>query len=64
MTPATEIGIVHLASHREVSEVLADLLALLQTKGVTVFTVVDHSGEAAKAGLTMPETEVEPLPQV
>lgn len=58
MTHATETGIVHLASHRSVSEVLANLLSLLQAKGVTVFTVVDHSGEAAKAGLSMPETKV------
>jgi uncharacterized protein (DUF302 family) len=31
---------------------------MLRAKGVTVFAVVDHSGEAAKVGLEMPSTKL------
>ena len=34
------------------------LKGILQAKGVTLFALVDHSGEAAKAGLTMPPTKL------
>jgi hypothetical protein len=32
------------------------LKAILQSKGVTLFAVIDHSGEAAKVGMKMPNT--------
>jgi uncharacterized protein (DUF302 family) len=38
--------------------VLEHLLSILHTKGITVFAVVDHSGEAAKVGLEMPATKL------
>jgi hypothetical protein len=31
---------------------------LLEKKQLTVFAIVDHSGEAAKAGLAMPNTKL------
>jgi uncharacterized protein (DUF302 family) len=31
---------------------------LLQTKGIKLFVLVDHSGEAAKVGLKMPNTKL------
>ncbi len=34
------------------------LTAILQTKGITLFALVDHSGEAAKAGLKMRPTKL------
>jgi len=34
------------------------LKALLHAKGVTLFALVDHSGEAAKVGMTMPPTKL------
>ena len=34
------------------------LLKILETKGVTVFAVVDHSGEAAKVGMAMRPTKL------
>jgi uncharacterized protein (DUF302 family) len=37
---------------------VANLQAILQGKGVTLFALVDHSGEAAKAGLTMNPTKL------
>ena len=34
------------------------LKEILQAKAVTLFAVVDHSGEAAKAGMKMPNTKL------
>jgi uncharacterized protein (DUF302 family) len=46
----TNNGISQILSIHPVRDVLARLLSLLRAKGITVFAVVDHSGEAAKAG--------------
>jgi uncharacterized protein (DUF302 family) len=58
MTSAADNGIVHLAASHSVDEVLEHLLSILQTKGITVFAVVDHSGEAAKVGFEMRATKL------
>ena len=58
MPPLADNGIVHLVASRSVDEVLEHLLSTLQTKGITVFAVVDHSGEAAKVGLEMRATKL------
>jgi uncharacterized protein (DUF302 family) len=41
-----------------VDETVQKLKEILQAKGVMLFAVVDHSGEAAKAGLQMPNTKL------
>jgi len=41
-----------------VEETVSRLTALLESKGVKVFAVIDHSGEAAKAGLDLRDTKV------
>ncbi|MGC2253452.1 MAG: DUF302 domain-containing protein, partial [Candidatus Acidiferrales bacterium] len=41
-----------------VDDTVAKLQAILQAKGVAVFALVDHSGEAAKVGLKMPPTKL------
>ena len=51
-------GIVILSSRYSVDETVARLEHLLQEKGVKLFALVDHSGEAEKAGLKMPKTKV------
>jgi uncharacterized protein (DUF302 family) len=51
-------GLITVPSHHSVDETVARLLALLAEKGVKLFAVVDHSGEAAAAGLHMPPTKV------
>jgi uncharacterized protein (DUF302 family)/uncharacterized membrane protein YidH (DUF202 family) len=58
MAPNPEQGIVRTPSKLSVDETVARLLAILQAKGVKLFTVVDHSGEAASAGLKMPNTKL------
>jgi uncharacterized protein (DUF302 family) len=54
----TNNGIVHQPSHHSVDETLARLQAALQAKGVAVFALVDHSGEAAKVGMKMRPTKL------
>jgi uncharacterized protein (DUF302 family) len=56
--PANEHGLVHIASRSAVAETLKKLLALAEVRGLKVFTVVDHSGEAEKAGLKMRPTQL------
>jgi uncharacterized protein (DUF302 family) len=54
----TNNGIIHKATRHSVDAVLEKLLSTLKAKGVTVFAVVDHSGEAAKAGMEMHPTKL------
>ena len=51
-------GIIDIPSPYSVPETLARLQAILKEKGVTVFALVDHSGEAAKVGLEMRPTQL------
>jgi uncharacterized protein (DUF302 family) len=51
-------GIVTKPSPRSVDETVAKLKEILQSKGVNLFTIVDHSGEAQRAGLQMPNTKL------
>ena len=54
----TNNGISQILSIHPVRDVLARLLSLLRTKGITVFAVVDHSGEAVRAGFKMHDTKL------
>lgn len=58
MAASPETGIVTKPSTHSVDETVAKLTGLLQAKGVTLFALVDHSGEAAKVGMTMPPTKL------
>lgn len=51
-------GMVHLRSHHSVVETLTRLESIVTDRGLKVFGVVDHSGEAERAGLTMRPTQV------
>ena len=51
-------GIIDVSSRYSVPETLARLQTILKEKGITVFALVDHSGEAEKAGLSMRPTKV------
>jgi uncharacterized protein (DUF302 family) len=46
------------ASPRPVDETVARLAGILEAKGVKLFAVIDHSGEAAAAGLELRDTKV------
>ena len=51
-------GLVSIAAAHSVDETVEKIKSILVAKGVTLFAVVDHSGEAAKAGLQMPNTKL------
>jgi uncharacterized protein (DUF302 family) len=51
-------GIVDKRSNHSVDETVEKLKGILQSKGVTLFATVDHSGEAAKAGMKMRPTKL------
>jgi uncharacterized protein (DUF302 family) len=51
-------GLLTRPSNHSVSETLDRLEAELRAKGIAVFARVDHSGEAATAGLTLRPTQV------
>jgi uncharacterized protein (DUF302 family) len=51
-------GIVEIPSNHSFDETVERLKSILQSKGITLFAVVDHSGEAAKVGMTMPPTKL------
>jgi uncharacterized protein (DUF302 family) len=51
-------GVVHKRSNHPVDDTVDKLKGILSAKGITLFTVVDHSGEAQKAGLKMPPTKL------
>jgi uncharacterized protein (DUF302 family) len=49
---------VSILSHLSVDQTVEKLGRILQSKGVKLFALVDHSGEAAKAGLEMLPTKL------
>jgi len=51
-------GLVQVASRYSVDETVQKLETAIAGKGMHVFAVIDHSGEAAKVGLTMRPTKV------
>src|ERR1700743_2746781 len=51
-------GIRDVPSNHSVEETVQKLKAMLQAKGVTLFALVDHSGEAEKVGMTMRPTKL------
>jgi uncharacterized protein (DUF302 family) len=55
---AVHEGLDTVASNYSVDETVARLRALLKEKGIKLFALVDHSGEAAAAGLTMRPTKL------
>jgi uncharacterized protein (DUF302 family) len=58
MTAQSGNGIVDKASNHSVDETVEKLKGILQAKGVALFALVDHSGEAAKVGMKMPPTKL------
>jgi len=58
MPTTFENGIVKIASQHSVADTVRKLEGMLQTKGVKLFAVIDHSGEAEKAGLHMLNTKL------
>lgn len=51
-------GLIRVASKYPVDETVEKLESVFAAKGLKVFALIDHSGEAAKAGLNMRPTKV------
>lgn len=51
-------GIISKQSAQSVDETVQKLTDLLQSKGVTLFALIDHSGEAKKVGMKMRPTKL------
>lgn len=58
MTQSSATGVTDIASHHTVDETVAKLQGILEAKGVTLFALIDHSGEAEKAGMEMRPTKL------
>jgi uncharacterized protein (DUF302 family) len=56
--PATDNGIINKPSNHSVNETVEKLKGILQAKGVALFALVDHSGEAEKVGMKMRPTKL------
>jgi uncharacterized protein (DUF302 family) len=58
MAAAANGGIVNKPSKHSVEQTVEALTNLLKSKGVAVFALIDHSGEAEKVGLKMRPTKL------
>ncbi len=58
MTPTTDNGIIDTPSSHSVDETVELLKSILRENGINLFALVDHSGEAEKAGMKMPPTKL------
>lgn len=58
MFVSNDNGILQRLATGSVDEVVERLLSILRAKAIRVFVVVDHSGEAEKVGLQMPNTKL------
>ena len=58
MSTARSNGIIDKRSNHSVDETVGKLKSTLEAKGVTLFAVIDHSGEAEKVGLKMRPTKL------
>lgn len=58
MPSSSDSGIVTLPSNHSVDEAVEKLKGILQARGITLFALIDHSGEAEKAGMNMPPTKL------
>lgn len=58
MASPTDRGLIDKASHHSVDETVERLKNILQSKGVILFALIDHSGEAEKVGMKMRPTKL------
>src|SRR6202790_3116201 len=58
MAPTTGSGIISIPSNHSVDQTVEKFKRVLQAKGITLFALVDHSGEAEKVGLKMHPTKL------
>jgi len=54
----TKKGIIDKPSNHSVDQTVENLKGILQSKGIKLFALVDHSGEAEKVGMKMRPTKL------
>jgi len=58
MNEGSGAGIITIPSHHPVDLTIEKLEGFLQTRGVKLFALIDHGGEAERVGLHMPPTKL------
>src|SRR5467141_5440410 len=58
MAAQKDSGLIDIRSRHSVDETVEKLKGILQSKGITLFALVDHSGEAAKVEMKMRPTKL------
>jgi len=58
MDASADSGIVSKAGSHSVEQTVEKLRRILQGRGITLFALVDHSGEAEKVGMAMKPTKL------
>ena len=58
MSVTASKGIIDRASSYSVDQTVDRINNILQSKGVKLFALIDHSGEAKKVGMNMPPTKL------
>jgi uncharacterized protein (DUF302 family) len=58
MLPDNGKGLIDKPSNHSLDETVKKFKGILEAKGITLFVLVDHSGEAAKAGMKMRPTKL------
>jgi uncharacterized protein (DUF302 family) len=58
MKAGADKGIIDRPSHRSVDQTVERLKNILHSRGLTLFALIDHSGEAERVGMKMPPTKL------
>ena len=58
MAPDKSSGLIDIPSNHSVDKTVENLKGILRAKGITLFTLIDHSDEAANVGMKMPPTKL------
>ena len=58
MAPREQDGIVDILCKHSVDQIVARIQSMLREKGITLFALIDHSGEAEKVGMKMRPTKL------
>ena len=58
MTSGANRGIIDKPSNHSVEQTIERLKGVLQSKGIKLFALIDHSGEAEKVGMKMRPTKL------
>jgi uncharacterized protein (DUF302 family) len=54
----SENGVINRSTNQTVEETVEKIKTLLHAKGIKLFAVIDHSGEAESIGIKMPPTKL------